>query len=435
MIRQIVAAILLANITSAVQAADQKHTACIANCGNGQSHSQGQSQGQDTRSSWPAHAPTPGSAISPWEPEVQITSASTDVWYSAMSATENAVHVAQGNGTIFYRRSTDEGETWTSDTVLGSGFLYLEKPLLANASKVYITYFKNIRNFTDWCCNRYAGDLYVRVSRNGGITWRPEKRLSTKQSGYRVSIAAVGSTVHVVWMDFRAGIWDIYYRRSVDNGRTWDAEKRLVPGKSKNGTTVGAERPGIEVSGNSVFVTWMDGRDGEPSCYTLPECSQVYFKRSLDGGNTWEPDVRLTHEPTYSARPVVTSIANKVFIAYDHSQANDGNDAYLLESDDGGSSWRSPQRISYSASASHTTTLAADPFLFLAYMDVRNPGNISFRMSNNSGADFLPEEQMSRGAESGAPYLSATSNYVHVLWPDRRTGTWQWFYRRRVFKQ
>jgi hypothetical protein len=141
-------------------------------------------------------------------------------------------------------------------------------------------------------------------------------------------------------------------------------KKRLVRETSKNGTTVGAERPGIEVSGNSVFVTWMDGRDGEPSCYTMPKCSQVYFKRSLDGGNTWGPDVRLTSEPTYSARPVVTSIANKVFIAYDHSQVNDGNDAYLLESDDGGTSWSSAQRMSYSAAARHTTTLAADPFLF-----------------------------------------------------------------------
>ena len=178
----------------------------------------------------------------------------------------------------------------------------------------------------------------------------------------------------------------------------------------------------------------MDGRDGESHCYSMPECSQVYFKRSLDGGNTWEPDMRLTTDSTYSARPVVTSIANRVFISYDHSQANDGNDAYLLESDDGGGSWHSAQRISHSKAADHTTSLADNSFLFLASMDMRHPGNVSFWMSNGSKINFLPEEQVSPGSEAGAAYLSATSNYAHVLWPDRRTGTWQWFYRRR-FKQ
>jgi hypothetical protein len=343
--------------------------------------------------------------------------------------------VAVGNGTILYRRSKDEGATWTSPISLGSGFLYLEKPLVADHSNVYIAYFKDIRNLTDWCCNREAGDVYVRVSRDRGVTWQPERRLSTARSAYRVALAAAGASVHVVWQDFRAGIWDIYYRRSIDGGITWGPEIRLVRGTSKNGSTVGAERPGIDVSANSVFVTWSDGRDGEPHCYTMPECSQVYFKRSLDGGNTWEQDVRLTSDPTYSSRPVVTSRANRVFIAYDHSQANDGNDAYLLESNDGGASWNSAQRMSYSKAADHTTALVENSFVYLAYMDLRNPGNVSLRISNDAGINFLPEEHVSPGSESGAPYLGATSSYLHVLWPERRTGTWQWFYRRRLIAE
>jgi hypothetical protein len=75
MIRQIAVAVLLTNFTSAVQAADQKHTACFTNYGSGQIHSPGQSHSQDTKSSLPAHAPTPGSAILPWGLEVQITTA------------------------------------------------------------------------------------------------------------------------------------------------------------------------------------------------------------------------------------------------------------------------------------------------------------------------------------------------------------------------
>jgi BNR repeat-like domain len=367
-----------------------------------------------------------------WGPEVQVTSDPSDAWYAAIGASGNTVHMARGNGTILYRRSRNEGATWTSAISLGSGFLYLEKPLVADHSYVYIAYFKDIRNFSDWCCDRQAGDIYIRVSQNHGTTWKPEIRLSTARSAYRIAIAAAGSSVHVVWMDFRAGIWDIYYRRSMDSGTTWGPEVRLVRGTSKNGSTVGAERPGIDVSGNSVFVAWMDGRDGEPPCYSMPECSQVYFKRSLDGGNTWEPEVRLTADSTYSARPVVTSVGSRVFVAYDHSQANDGNDAYLLESTDGGASWNSAQRISYTKAADHTTALAEDSSVYLAHMDMRSPGTVSLRISNDSGVSFLPEERVSPGSEVGAPYLGATSRYLHVLWPERRTGTWQWFYRGRL---
>jgi hypothetical protein len=174
-----------------------------------------------------------------WGPEVQMTSEQSNAWFAAMGASGNTVHVARGNGKILYRRSRNEGATWTSYSNLGSGFLYLEKPLVADHSNVYITYFKDIRNFSDWCCNREVGDVYIRVSRNHGNTWKPEIRLSTGRSAYRVAIAAAGSSVHVVWMDFRDGIWDIYYRRSLDNGATWGPEIRLVRGTSKNGTTVG----------------------------------------------------------------------------------------------------------------------------------------------------------------------------------------------------
>jgi hypothetical protein len=128
----------------------------------------------------------------------------------------------------------------------------------------------------------------------------------------------------------------------------------------------------------------------------------------------------------------VTSVGDRVFVAYDHSPANDGNDAYLLESDDGGASWKSAQRISYSKAADHTIALAEDSSVYLAYMDMRDPGNVSVRISHDSGLNFLPEENVSPGSNSGAPYLGATSNYVHVAWPERRTGTWQWFYRRRL---
>jgi hypothetical protein len=73
--------------------------------------------------------------------------------------------------------------------------------------------------------------------------------------------------------------WEIYLKRSADSGATWTPDTRLTfaPGPSM--------RPSIAAAGLAVVLVWCDGRDGQ---------SQVYLKRSADGGATWGPDVRLT---------------------------------------------------------------------------------------------------------------------------------------------
>jgi hypothetical protein len=73
--------------------------------------------------------------------------------------------------------------------------------------------------------------------------------------------------------------WEIYLERSTDGGATWSPATRLTfaPGPSM--------RPSIAAAGPRVVLVWCDGRDGE---------SQVYLKRSADGGSTWGPDTRLT---------------------------------------------------------------------------------------------------------------------------------------------
>ena len=181
----------------------------------------------------------------------------------------------------------------------------------------------------------------------------------------------------------------------------------------------------------------MDARDGNPMCYSAPECTEVYYKRSLDNGTTWEPDVRLTNNITYSARPIVASSGNNIFIAYDHAQANDGNDATIKVSNDGGNSWGSAQRLTFNKGADHTTVTAHNSFVIVSWYDMTDPTNfeVYLKISTDLGVSFGPEERVSNApGDSAAPYVGATTNYVHVLWGDRRTGTLQVFYRRRALQ-
>ncbi|MBM2842129.1 MAG: BNR/Asp-box repeat-containing protein, partial [Bacteroidetes bacterium] len=118
--------------------------------------------------------------------------------------------------------------------------------------------------------------------------WQPDVRLTNDPAVSFTSlnnawcIASSGSVVHVVWYDRRDLNDEIYYKRSTDGGLTWGADTRLT------NNTSGSQFPSISVSGQVVHVVWMDGRDGN---------SEIYYKRSTDGGISWGSDTRLTNSP------------------------------------------------------------------------------------------------------------------------------------------
>jgi hypothetical protein len=49
-------------------------------------------------------------------------------------------------------------------------------------------------------------------------------------------------------------------------------------------------------SGPNVYVTWQDTRDGN---------WEIYFKRSTDRGASWDPDLRLTSDSSWSQNPQI----------------------------------------------------------------------------------------------------------------------------------
>lgn len=375
-------------------------------------------------------------ADGPWGPETQLSAAWRNVWRYGIASSGQTVHMVWGSDPIRYRRSLDEGATWSADAILSStGEPRLADPLAAEGSNVYIVYLRGITTFKDWCCPRRIGDIYFRRSRDDGKTWEPEVRLTTAGGAFRTSLAVSGSRLDLVWADFRTGNdGDIYYRRSPDGGGTWDPEMRLVSGDQ---SAIGAGRPQVASLGDSVHVVWMDGRDGNPRCYTMPVCTEVYYKRSLDGGRTWGGDVRLTFDPPFSGRSDVAALVQgTVIVSWDEDQDNNGgHEQYVMRSSDNGNTWGPPVRMSFAPGTSeHTALYAAGQSAQLAWTDRRDEKNteVYYRVSFDGGATWEAEERVSNAdEESGPPLLAATTGYGHVVWLDNRTGVQQIWYRRR----
>ncbi|HET7719468.1 MAG TPA: sialidase family protein, partial [Acidimicrobiales bacterium] len=85
---------------------------------------------------------------------------------------------------------------------------------------------------------------------------------------------------------------DIYYVRSTDGGRTWNPPKKLNddvdPGALRLQVT-----PNLDVSPDGrVTAAWWDFRD-DAGAFT----NDVYATWSIDNGETWSPNVKITDQP------------------------------------------------------------------------------------------------------------------------------------------
>ena len=357
---------------------------------------------------------------------------------SAIAASGSNVYVAYGLDPVYIRRSTDAGATFSAPQLLSQhGVMHETDSLAAEAAKVFAITFARTGSRRDWCCDRDLGDLMLHRSTDSGASWLPAVPLTTSGSAFRVSIAVSLPYVHLTWSDFRGGRWAIYYRRSIDGGASWQPEQRLVaPGLEET------NRPQLAALGKTVNLAWMDNRDGNGPCYTLPHCTETYYMRSLDAGANWSAARRLTYNhpqrPLLSGRPDVAVFADgEVFIGYDQDlKFGRSGIQHILYSPDGGQTWQAPIRLgNTSGEQTHSAAAALGRAGVLAWFDRRVSSNseIYLALSEDSGRTWHDEERVSlTPGESSTPHVAFTPGFLHIIWREQGNGAYDVLYRRRA---
>ena len=242
-------------------------------------------------------------ARSRWTPDRRLT---VDVADSQLSynfarsiAADDAgrVHVVwydkrDGNSQIYYKRSTDGGDTWEPDVRLSYDPALREHPAIAaSGNHVYVV----------WHDTRNDGlDIFFKFSADGGLTWSGETPLTTDGSSSYASITAEGENVHVIWGSHQEGPQtEIYTSHSTNAGLSWAVATRLseLPDDSWS--------PTIAIAGTQVYAAWVETKD---------ENEEEYFRRSTDGGVTWEPITRLTNNRANSWASSMVASGNTVHL-------------------------------------------------------------------------------------------------------------------------
>jgi len=191
--------------------------------------------------------------------DTRLTYATSTSWCPAVEASGFFVHVVwwdsrTGRWEVYYKRSSDGGVSWGADTCFTNDAFDSYRATLAVSDSVVHVVWQDAR----------VGDskLYYKRSTDSGNTWSADNRLTIPYAAVAPSLISPGSMVHLVWHDLRDGnLGEIYYKRSSDNGTTWSSDVRLTfnPDSSHS--------PSAAVAGPIVHVVWYDRRDGNREIY------------------------------------------------------------------------------------------------------------------------------------------------------------------------
>ncbi len=347
-----------------------------------------------------------------WEPDIRLTndaalSNTTPNHTRCITSSGDSVHVVwwdsrDGNDEIYYKNSTDGGTSWGADKRLTNNSAISELPSIAVLGSVVHVVWVDLRDGED--------EIYYKRSTDGGNNWESDTALTNDDNvtSWLPSVLVSGSIVHVIWRDLRDGNREIYYKRSADEGISWDSDMRLT------NAPLDSFFPSGTVSGPSIHIVWVDERDGNPEIYykrstdaglsweadirltnnsamsSVPCVSvsgsvvhvvwddlrdtnwEIYYKPSTDGGISWGADSRLTNNVFSSWDPFVTVSGSVVHVAwYDE---RDGNyEIYYNRSGNGGVSWGTDTRLTNNSAGSERPSISVSgSVVHLVWFDERD---------------------------------------------------------------
>lgn len=286
---------------------------------------------------------------------------------------------------ILYKRSDDEGVNWGNSMVIVSSNNVIQNPSIAVSNDIIHVIWEDSRHNNN--------EIYYIRSTNNGTTWENEIRLTNDINITRTpSLVANGSYVNIVFSDHRNNQKQIYYKRSTNDGITWEAEFPI----SDNPAFPSLEFPCITTSGSFIHVAWVDSRNDQ---------REIFYNRSSNNGSTWEKNIRLSDSAIHCMYPNIAASGSNVHLVWEDYWPG-FREIYYKRSLDNGTTWNeNRQIINVSAQASSAVLSASSSFIHIAFYDRRETMYYQsyYKRSIDNGTNWENDIMLSNGINLSYP--------------------------------
>ncbi|HZG01902.1 MAG TPA: sialidase family protein, partial [Chitinophagales bacterium] len=187
----------------------------------------------------------------------------------------------------------------------------------------------------------------------------------------------------------------------------WQPAARLTNSLG-NSTTYANSNRCIAASGNAVHAVWNDMRNGD---------NDIFYKRSLDGGVTWEADVALVTNTEFQNLPSIAVSGSTVHLVWEDTR-DGGSEIYYKRSNDAGVNWTDDTKISLQGSNLGMPSIASEGdnvhavWLETSASFVEDVYHIA---SVDGGVTWGMETALStQESDEVQPTVAVSGNFVHV---------------------
>lgn len=368
-----------------------------------------------------------GAASGQWEPDVRLTENDSVSSVSLVSARNIAaegefVYAVWNDDAdqcpelrVLYARSSDRGLTWSTAVALPDDSApSADASVAVEGGRVHVAWF-DVRSGLP--------ELYYKGSSDGGTTWSSDRWLTADAEYFAgPCIAVSGPTLHLAWTDLVNDTPRVRYKRSPDFGVSWGPD--VIVSTTDSGAGYGS----VCALDSDVHVAWNGSVSGSRS--------EAFYRRSTDGGLTWQPAVQLTSGavgPT-AIVPQVAASGELVHIVCCHRPV-DKHEAVYLRSPDRGLSWSSAHRLfSTPGEDVGRVTVAADRENVHVAASLVDGGTtrLHYRLSTDGGMNWESPIRLSEAGPADKVSLAVAGRAVYALWRDSRDGNEEIYFKRNL---